>query len=551
MKFLTKNAYILSAIAILIAYLSPNIFFPENARFLIHDNLDSNVIWFKVLHESGKMFSSNDANIPNILGGMPRGCYFSEFHFMSLLYYFFPPLLAYNLNIIIIHFLAFFSMYFFIRKYVFKYANEWAIVIISLSFSLLPFWPFGGATITAQPLLLYAFLNILNNEFKVRNWLIILLFPFYSSLAFSNLFFIIALFVGFVTFCIYKRKINFYFILALFLFVIASVCAEYRLFYMQYIAHFESHRELFVKAQTLNWKGVIGVSLRHLVFGQYHFYTLQFPFLIIACLAAIIFGNTRKEKLTLLFFLALTYIISLLYVLPMWAPATNIMQKNAVLNSFALRFYSLSTLAWFIIFAFSVRLLLNANFLLKYVVILFGIGSIIVSFFSIGVSDYFGNKYAENSFCNTYIYDSDWAHGSFKEYYKINLFDTIKKKIKPGSYYTACLGIDPAILQFNNYNTIDGYFYYYAKSYNSKIKSICKLEMEKSKTETIGSRVFLVCDDINKNKQVIDNLQLDFDEMKKMGVKYIFSDRKVNSDRLIDESFYHDKSTNIYVYLLD
>ena len=45
--------------------------------------------------------------------------------------------------------------------------------------------------------------------------------------------------------------------------------------------------------------------------------------------------------------------------------------------------------------------------------------------------------------------------------------------------------------------------------------------------------------------------QLDFDEMKKMGVKYIFSDRKVNSDRIIDESFYHDKSTNIYVYLLD
>ena len=74
---------------------------------------------------------------------------------------------------------------------------------------------------------------------------------------------------------------------------------------------------------------------------------------------------------------------------------------------------------------------------------------------------------------------------------------------------------------------------------------------KKSKTETIGSRVFLVCDDINKNKEIIDNLQLDFNEMKKMGVKYVFSDRKVNSDRLIDESFYHDKSTNIYVYLLD
>lgn len=41
--------------------------------------------------------------------------------------------------------------------------------------------------------------------------------------------------------------------------------------------------------------------------------------------------------------------------------------------------------------------------------------------------------------------------------------------------------------------------------------------MEKANVNRIGSKCYIVCTDKKANKPVIDNLQLDFDELKKNG----------------------------------
>jgi hypothetical protein len=105
--FLSEYYFLIVALFILGVYLSPNIFFQNEAHFLIHDNLDSNVVWYKNLIESGTLFDSNQSIVPNSLGGLPRGCYPSEFNVIILLFWIFPPLMAYNLNIILLHVVAF------------------------------------------------------------------------------------------------------------------------------------------------------------------------------------------------------------------------------------------------------------------------------------------------------------------------------------------------------------------------------------------------------------------------------------------------------------
>ena len=50
--FISKNAFIIIALSILGIYLLPYYYNIENSKFLIHDNLDSNVVWFKNLAES-------------------------------------------------------------------------------------------------------------------------------------------------------------------------------------------------------------------------------------------------------------------------------------------------------------------------------------------------------------------------------------------------------------------------------------------------------------------------------------------------------------------
>lgn len=478
--FIKNNKYILAALAILLIYLSPNIFFPSEAQFLIHDNLDSNVVWYKALGESGEMFGSNLAIIPNNLNGLPKRVLSAEFQLLSILYSVFSPLVAYNINIVLMHFLAFFSMYVFTRKYIFKFNYEWAVVLISLTFSLLPFWPSGGGTITAQPLLLFAFLNVFNREVKYYNWLIIFFFPFYSSLAFSNLFFILALSLLFLIYTIYKRKINFYFITALLLFVIASVIAEYRLFYMQFIEHFQNHRDILGKGGSLNLKGVLGVGLSHFAKGQYHYYTMQLPFVVLTSILAFVFAQKRNHRLIIFLSLCLIYLNSLLYLLPKWTPVTELMKSSDVLSSVALRFYSLSPLMWFLTFAFAVYVLLKRNDYFKFIFGFIGGFYVLYLFFPVKIGDYAGSKFIESSFYNTCFNPSDSESKSFNEYYKMELFKEIKTKV-PNNAYVACLGMDPAIVQFNNYNTIDGYFYYYSKAYNDKMKGICKLENGKGK----------------------------------------------------------------------
>lgn len=117
---MVNNKWLFLAFLVLAIYLSPNIFFPNEAHFLIHDNLDSNVVWYKNLIESGTIFEAKMEIVLNSLIGLPRVCYPPAFNFIIILVWVFPPLLAYNLNIISLHCVAFFSMYVFTNSYILK-----------------------------------------------------------------------------------------------------------------------------------------------------------------------------------------------------------------------------------------------------------------------------------------------------------------------------------------------------------------------------------------------------------------------------------------------
>ena len=46
-----------------------------DSRYMIWDNLDSNHVWYKVLIQSGQLFSSNSTIIDPIMGGLPRSSF--------------------------------------------------------------------------------------------------------------------------------------------------------------------------------------------------------------------------------------------------------------------------------------------------------------------------------------------------------------------------------------------------------------------------------------------------------------------------------------------
>ncbi|OQP17607.1 DUF6044 family protein, partial [Geobacillus zalihae] len=53
--------FFLLALGVIALYVSPLFLLGENAHIRVHDNLDSNIAWYKVLSESGKITGPLDA----------------------------------------------------------------------------------------------------------------------------------------------------------------------------------------------------------------------------------------------------------------------------------------------------------------------------------------------------------------------------------------------------------------------------------------------------------------------------------------------------------
>ncbi len=530
--WMRNNRYSIIALAILFIYLSPNIFIPDKAKYLVHDNLDSNVLWYKNLAESGKMYAPSNEIIEKSLGGLPRGCYPSQYNFHHQLYNFFSPLVAYNLNIIFSHLLAFLCFLIFSRRYLFENGDEGMSVFVSLLYALLPLWPAGATTMATQPLLLWAFLNLQAGDKKFLNWLVVITVPFFTILVHANLFFIVLFGTLTLLYQIQKRQFNWRIFMAMFLYIIVSVLVEYRLFVLQFLEGFESHRTGVNHPSTLNLKGVVGVSLLHFVFGQYHFYSLQFPITLLLSVVAVILG-VGKARRYLLAILAINYLVSLLFVLPNWIFLGEIFSNQKGLSDISLRFYSLAPLLWFVILALSVRIIitkypqLRKRFIIPALVIF-----ALFEFLSVNELDYFKSIYPENSFAYTYIRRPVKTHQTFNEYYRIKEFKMLRREVEPAEGFVVGIGVDPEVLQYNDYKTLDGYFFYYPKENLDRINKINRKEFDKVGLKGGNNRAYLYVDQLRRNKVILDSISLDFELLRLNGVTHVFSTHYIQNENL-------------------
>ena len=217
--------------------------------FQIFDNLDSTVVWTKILTESGKVFAENDATIPNMMNGLPRVSYGSEFQFSFWLYYFFSPEIAYRLNELLIHLCAYISTWVLLSTYIIPKKTSYrnlVLLTLSLYYATLPFYPGAGLSSSLLPLYVYIFLTIKEGNDKIWHWILLVFIPFFTSLIF------LYIFVLCFTFC-YLIYLSFKHIptikslwFAFFILVLLYVTANYRLFAELFIHHsFISHRTEF------------------------------------------------------------------------------------------------------------------------------------------------------------------------------------------------------------------------------------------------------------------------------------------------------------------
>lgn len=517
-----KNLLILAMIA-LVLFVSPLYILGEDAHIRVHDNLDSNLAWYKVLAESGQLRGPIDAVIPQVMNGnLSRNAFGSEFTLIVWLYALFPPMIAYALSQTITRVFAFIGMYVLLKKHFLK-EEKWAPITIgtALAFAFTPFWPSGMLSTLGMPLALWAFLNIRQGERSWKNVLVLTLLPFYASIVLGFFFFLSAMGIFWLTDVIRKKAWNWPFLLSIVYMTGIFFIVEYRLVYSFLFDDEPNSRDEYFHARLTFWH-CVRLTFKNFALGHHHAASMHtlviLPLMFVALFMMLRQKKGKKDKVFLFLFL-LNFALSAWYAFWFykgWLPLT---ERFHVLDTFNFaRYHFLRPLVIYLLFALTLKIIWSHGPFWRRLVPVFVLAQIMtVSFF------------------NEEILFQDKP--TVKQFYAEEQFSAIKEYIglPQEDYRVASIGLHPAIAQYNGFYTLDSYNNFYPLTYKYQFRKIIEKELEKNKTLRIyfdewGGRCYLFTDELGKHymfkkrtKKRLKNLELNTEAFKAMGGSYLFS----------------------------
>ncbi len=580
------------AIILIIGYSLPYLVLRENGHYLIHDNLDSVFVWYKVLIESGHIFSGNDTPIEAFMNGVPRGSFPSELNLTLWVYYLLGPLNSYIFERLLFSFVGFWGMYLLLKRHIISGENNALIQIgVAVTFGLLPYWPGAGLTVAGLPMVMYAFLNIRAQNQGYFDWLILFIYPFYSSLILGGIFLLILLGLFFVYDFLINKKLNARFFMAVGMLAGLYLLSHYRLLINFVIdSKYISHRVEF-DIESKGFGDCISQVFQIFVLGHFHAQSLQ-RWIILPTVFIVIFliwlyklvssashltyvdGKRTKNRLPSLFrYFAKKHIQPVVHKLSqiIFLPG-EVYHKREIVNGVGERlrshnpmfkifwhvfvfiffssviygFIEWSQIAWlkkavFQYFPIQIQRFYCLHPFLW--AILFAITLTVIRD-KIRLGEYIALVLLIVQVLYTlgyheFIRNSDKP--TIKEFFAESQFEEIRKFInKPlEDYKVISIGIHPSISQWNGFYTLDGYAVDYPLSYKHKFRGIIEGELEKNEKlkqyfDDWGSRAYIFLgDDIGYLKQkgdgyLIPKLDLNVALLKNMNCNYIFSAVKID-----------------------
>ncbi|MGZ4162247.1 MAG: DUF6044 family protein, partial [Neobacillus sp.] len=341
---------------LLVIFVSPLFILGENAHIRVHDNLDSNIAWYKVLKDSGQLFGSVNSVIPQIINGqLARNTFGTEFSGIEWLHTLLPSMLAFSISQTITRIFAFIGMYLLLKNHFVKSEDAYPIrVWVSLAFALTPFWPSGMLSTLGMPLALWAFLNIREGKYKWKEWVTLILLPLYSSFVLGFFFFLIAMGLLWLRDLLVKKKYNWVFFGSISLMTFIFLLIEYRLVYSLVFPEAPTNRNEFFESTLRLW-GTVKLVFKNYFFGHTHVMTLHTLIIVPLSFIAIFALKYRKkgwiEKRYLSLFI-LNFVLSVWYAFWFYKGWAPIKERFPFLNTFNFaRFHFLRPMIIYLMFA--------------------------------------------------------------------------------------------------------------------------------------------------------------------------------------------------------
>ncbi|MGM8364071.1 DUF6044 family protein [Virgibacillus sp. W0181] len=535
----SKYKYLWIASFILITYLLPYYLLGEDMHIRVHDNLDSNIVWYKLLAESGQIFAAPNATLSNVINGLPRSALPSGLDAMVWLYKFFEPQLAYAIGQTLMRFFALFGMYILLKKhFITEKANGWIIASVSLGFSMLPFWPSGMLSIAGLPLALHLFLTIRKEgtHTPVFYWILICILPFLSNFILTFIFFLGLMSVLWVVDWIRNRRVNGAFFSAISVMAVIYLVNNYMTIYSMFVDEgFTSHREAMSLGHNTFTRS-IGLAIENFLYGHTHDMAVHtqiiLPVIGFVLLAAL-FNRLFPKQIVL--FVSANGILSIWYAFWYWEGWRGLKDQFMLLNTFNFsRIHFFDPVIWYIGFALALVFLWKQLGMNKVL-----IGGIIIGQLFLLLLVHEEVKY------------SDIGTPTLKEFYSEELFNEIDDYIgeDKSSYRVVSIGIHPTIAQYNGFYTLDTYNNSFPLEYKREFREIIEPELEKNNKlknyfDTWGGRLYMYVGALGENYMftknsniVIEELAINTDKLYAMGGKYIFSALPIENNKQLDLEF--------------
>ena len=525
----SKRPLVILGLFLTSAYLSPYLIYGQDACVLIHDFLDSNFVWSTLYISDGAFLNYSGGVIPEMLGGLDRRFFMTDWTVSHLFYATLPPYWAMVGNLYFLHLTAFIGMFVLLNRHIIGNTRRGLLLAFAaaLVFAWLPHRPSAVLSIAGQPLALYVFLNFRKHEATRRDWLIVLLLPFAS--VFISSFFFLLLMMGAIWLydLVRTRRATPAFFGAIIAMTGMFVLVEHRLILANFLFdNIVSHRSEMVLIAGLPFLDGLKQALHNLAHGQYHVPSLQFPVILTTFLLAafLIRRGTPAFRVVLPTSLAIA-LFSLLYGIC----ATEVMQTVyswiPPLKGFNFgRFHWLHPMLWLVLFAACASVLVSR--------LRFG-GLLVVVLIVLQLA---------LSVSQSHFIQESRHHGiTFRQFFDEPLFARIKKNIgmAQSDYKVAAVGMHPAILQYNGFLTLGGYYTFYSLDYKHAFRRVIAPELNKNESlksyfDDWGSRAYVFSAELGRTSgcrygicrhpaKAIDNLALDMQAFRQLGGRYLFS----------------------------
>lgn len=542
LKSLSDKRAILLALLIISLYISPYIILGEDAYVTIHDFLDTSVAHVKAAITIGL---NGDRRLP-VLDGVPSSIIIPPYPIdvKNLLYLIFPTYWAIIANIFFVKMIAFLGMYYLLKSYLLD-GNYLISFVVSVMFSLIPFYADYGLSSAGVPLFMWAALNLEYEKKQLWSYFILFFFAINSFLVL----------VGFclcnfwLVWVVYKvlicKQIPKRHIIGLSVVLLGYSYSIIPLFLDTfYLEAYVSHRAEFINHSSV-W-GDLRFLLELLVESQYHagsFLALPLLFLIFA-----VFIIEKKRNHSIKHYVLLFTIIVLMILLGRFYAHLPF----KLIQSFQFdRFYFLFPALCFMMLAKAICISRKRNLVL--------ITSLVLFFISFGL---YNKSFRKNVRIIANL--DNHKYPSYRQFFDTNLFDMIKKDIaseyRPYECKVVSLGLYPAIAEYNGFYTLDSYVANYSLDYKHKFRKVIGKELDKNSYlkeyfDDWGSRCYLFSSEIGTDllnpqwsEKNVKSLDIDTNTLKLLGCEYILSAVDIDNYRDLNLEFIKSYTTDHSYY---